>query len=1055
MLIGARSLTDPVSQAVKTTGEAVIRIESTIVKDKDNKILDWLTPISYGSQYSDLLKVRRRGTGQWFLDSAQYQTWLGTQKQTLFCPGIPGAGKTILASIVVEDLFSRFENDQEVGIAYLYCNFQRQDKQNFDDLLASLLRQLAQRRPSLPDELTTLHDKHKDKQTRPSVDEIVAGLQSVARIYSRIFIVVDALDECEKECMSKLLSQLFGLQASTTANVLATSRPIELIRKKFEGRSEIANISARDEDVEKCLDIDMKTLPLLDEENEGLTEKRKDDLKKEIKTTLIKCVDGMFLLARLHLASLSDKTTESELCTALKSLPRGQNALAQAYGLNMERIRSQQPGFRFLAEMVLILLTCAKRQLTTLELQEALAVAEGDLTLDKTKREHTSIIVSVCAGLVTVDADSGIIRLVHETTREYLASHMHCIRPQKALTIVEDPMKVDDEKNASAMAAAHKIFAIICVTYLSFSDFESGFCQTDAAFEERLQSNQLYKYAAHNWGHHTREASTGCPSVIQFLNDAPKVEASSQALMAVKSSWGSNWSQIVPRRVTGLHLASYFGVQQAVSKLLQDWQNIDQEDDVRRTPLSYAAENGYEAIIKLLLAIDKVDIDAKDSWDRTPLSYAAENGHEAVVKLLLAMDKVDVDAKDNWDRTLLSYAAENGHEAVVKLLLATDKVDVDAEDNWDRTPLSYAAENGHEAIIKLLLATDKVDVYAKDDKSRTSLLYATKNGHEAVVKLLLATDKVNVNTRGNWDRTPLSYAAGNGHETIVKLLLAIDKVDVDGRANWDRTPLSYAAGNGREAVVKLLLAMDKVDVDVKDNQGRTSLSYAAENGHEAVFKLLLATDKVDVDTKDDGNRTPLSYAAENGWEAIVKLLLAMDKVDVDAKDRQGRTPLSHAAENGHEAAVKLLLAMDKVDVDAEDNWDRTPLSYAAENGHEAIIKLLLATDKVDVDAKDDKSRTSLLYATKNGHEAVVKLLLATDKVDVDAEDNWDRTPLSYAAENGHEAVVKLLLATDKVDVDTKDDENRTPLSHAAENDHEAVVKLLLAMDKVDVDAKDT
>ena len=84
--------------------------------------------------------------------------------------------------------------------------------------------------------------------------------------------------------------------------------------------------------------------------------------------------------------------------------------------------------------------------------------------------------------------------------------------------------------------------------------------------------------------------------------------------------------------------------------------------------------------MKLLLETGKVDVDSKDSDSRTPLSWAAEFGQEAVVKLLLETGKVDVDSKDSDSRTPLSWAAQNRHEAVVKLLLETGKVDVDSKE---------------------------------------------------------------------------------------------------------------------------------------------------------------------------------------------------------------------------------------------------------------------------------------------------------------------------------------------------------------------------------------
>jgi Cdc6-like AAA superfamily ATPase len=129
-------------------------------------ILDWITPIDYALQQSDFISRRQAGTGQWLLDSAEFKAWVETDEQTLFCPGIPGAGKTILTSTIVEELFARFKNDGNVGIAYLYCNYRRQHEQSLEDLFASLLKQFIQEQPSIPDIVKTLYDRHRDKRTK-------------------------------------------------------------------------------------------------------------------------------------------------------------------------------------------------------------------------------------------------------------------------------------------------------------------------------------------------------------------------------------------------------------------------------------------------------------------------------------------------------------------------------------------------------------------------------------------------------------------------------------------------------------------------------------------------------------------------------------------------------------------------------------------------------------------------------------------------------------------------------------------------------------------------
>src|SRR5437667_7574207 len=169
------------------------------------------------------------------------------------------------------------------------------------------------------------------------------------------------------------------------------------------------------------------------------------------------------------------KTTESDVRSALESLPTGSDAYDQAYKDAMERITEQDADGERLAKQVLSWITCAKRPLITAELQHAIAVKPGKSEFDGKSQPDLEDMISVCAGLVTVDEESNIIRLVHYTTQEYFERTQKCWFPDTETKIMET-----------------------CVTYLLFDAFDSGPCSTDEQFEARLQENALYDYAARN-----------------------------------------------------------------------------------------------------------------------------------------------------------------------------------------------------------------------------------------------------------------------------------------------------------------------------------------------------------------------------------------------------------------------------------------------------------------------------------------------------------------------------------------------------------------------------
>ncbi|KAI2630978.1 hypothetical protein GGR54DRAFT_585051 [Hypoxylon sp. NC1633] len=158
---------------------------------------------------------------RWLLDSAEFVTWVEAEKQVLTCPGLEYDLKQT-TSRVVDELVTRFGDDESVGIAYLYLENSHEGQQKPVDLLASLLRQLIQRRSVLPDSIQSLYDKHnKDERTRPSFNEISLATRSVASLYSRIFILFNYLRKHEGQ--DALLSELSKLRKMYRTNIFVTS----------------------------------------------------------------------------------------------------------------------------------------------------------------------------------------------------------------------------------------------------------------------------------------------------------------------------------------------------------------------------------------------------------------------------------------------------------------------------------------------------------------------------------------------------------------------------------------------------------------------------------------------------------------------------------------------------------------------------------------------------------------------------------------------------------------------------------------------------------------
>ena len=72
------------------------------VADEDSGILAWLSPLDPHIRHHDIRTRRVDKVGDWFLQTREYQNWLGgigqdgSDGRALFCYGGPGVGKSYI-----------------------------------------------------------------------------------------------------------------------------------------------------------------------------------------------------------------------------------------------------------------------------------------------------------------------------------------------------------------------------------------------------------------------------------------------------------------------------------------------------------------------------------------------------------------------------------------------------------------------------------------------------------------------------------------------------------------------------------------------------------------------------------------------------------------------------------------------------------------------------------------------------------------------------------------------------------------------------------------------
>ncbi|KAK2788602.1 hypothetical protein FQN53_003454 [Emmonsiellopsis sp. PD_33] len=1057
-----RSMGQEINKEVRATRS---ELQEWKQSDESRKILSWLKDTDPGAQLSDFLGRRQAGTGIWFLNDDTFTAWLtGGQQRTLFCPGVPGAGKTIMASIVVDELYRRFQYDEDVGISFLFCNFGLRHIEKPKDMMAGILKQLVRKNDPLPEAVENLYDTNERKGTRPLYDELCIALDSTLSRYSKTFIVADALDEAD-EAASQVLSTLMELQSRHHIRLLVTSRFVPEITTKF-NNSPWLEIRANDDDVEKYVQDQIKQrLPYVAKDSE---------LRTEVTNKITKAVDGMFLLAYLHVDSLRGKTRPKAIKTAISKLQSGSGAYDRAYEVAMGRIEGHNDEQVKLAKQTLTWIVCAKRPLSAKEIQHALAVEIGESRFDPDNMPDIDEAISLCVGLVTRDKKSDVVRLVHYTTQEYFERTRDRWLPE-----------------------GHQYIATTCLTYLAFDAVRDVvLIQDNPTPREKTKGLKvymakycLYDYSCRNWGHHARGHSVPMPLIMHLLEDAVKVAACAWPLNMRLNNFIADEKKDAPGPPGGIFVAAYFGLDDVVLAFLEaDIGNARLKDQKGRTPLSFAATTGQESTVELLL---NRDADPNlDAHGYSPLLRAISNGHERTAEILLgrganvcattddsgcdsgiSSTKIELfanlskkpfysplllavedgyatianvllerganpDYQNEFGHSPLLVAVRRNNSALVNLLV-NHGASINIEDSRLRTPLYNAVMHEHGVMVKSL-AELGANIHHKDDRGQSPLHFAVKCGKKATVETLvsLGADLLSANNSGH---TPLHEAAVCGHAGIVRLLLGRG-VDPNLNDPDGRTPLSKAILHGRKAVAEILLEKG-ADPNCKDKHGQTPLlQLQSRYQWEEMVELLLERG-ADPNTKDHMGQSVLLHAATRRSNIVFQSLLRYEP-EVDVTDREGQTPLMKAARSGFKEAVKALL--DKgADPNHKDHKRETPLSQAARADSDSgeVVEMLLR-EGADPNFKNSDGNTPLILAAEKGHRHVVKLFL--ERVEPESIGSYRQTALAKAAAASSTETVKMLLGN-SCDPNFRDKYGETPLSHAISKyrGNETLIKLLL------------
>jgi ankyrin repeat protein len=884
-------------------------------QDQQDKIKQKLEKANANAQ-AGRIQEPAPGTLKWLSTDDKYTAWLrSTDSEILAVLGDAGTGKSVLSAHIFYELDRRYQPRENNLILHYFIDESTSNQGDAEVLLLqALMSQVLSEHGEALAEMPSSRFNSFISERPDALMGAFGELISKTRV-EYLFIIIDALDECDSGAQAKILARLATMSLLQT--VIAT-RVYVSCRSTTPAAHALENFPDERPRV--------KLLRIM-----------QDKLREDINAVVNAMIDRFIkigIIAEVHRSRLAELLVSraedtfiwlaaagpvleedaglsyAELETLVDTLPPQLENLYESRLLRFSEKNRKLVGNIFKA------IRESFRKLTSQEVNFLISMPEKQ----KSRPEKQKSVAAIREGCKIKDGGIGLTKLTkHLVTvdKDDHVSFMHSTLKDALKAFSERDMTPDMRLFQANEVDCHRFLAEQCMRFLLLTGFEDYAPKVEEDGDYGLGTLflttpardfgeiPLFEYAANNWWKHLRVDSLILEeelykmglSLVSSSDKQPPVWC--QYLQAV-----SQGPQSFPERATPLNLACYCGF----PKMLES-------EEFSPEGLFWAARNNNLDCVQALLRKDNIRLDwLKNEYLQSSLYAAAEGGHLATFRVLL---KAGASAAINQCNSTLGSG---------------------------ETPLMIAAAGGHVEMIIEILALEHADPDVEDRNGKTAIFFANTKD---ILETILKHSRAKVHHVDQAGRNVLSHACSYGEIDIARLLIKENLVDINAADNLGMTPLIRAVRANELAMVHLLLDNNRIDINKRDHkEGRNAISWAASLSRFEILEALCAKDPSGASVEDDGGWFPLEwtiYPTQNLKNATLLL-------EHSGREFHGRKGLKFFTDTFKYQAgqiAKELISKRVFDINTESSDGRTALSYACEQGSPSLVKLILETPGIN------------------------------------------------------------------------------------------------------------